>query len=132
LRGTRSSQATRTTASARPRLRIGPREPTAAAIAMNAAASAVAGTRHRDRPRAPSSRIIAAMHSRREVPIVLSPARRPVSREGLVSARIATGTATMTVHVKNRRTSSQRSMRKNGAPTASIVTVRNVVTFVLP
>jgi hypothetical protein len=74
----------------------------------------------------------AAMQSRREVPIVLSPAKRPVSTEGCASARSATGTATTTVQVKKRRRSAHRSKRKNGAPIASIVTVRYVVVFWLP
>ena len=132
LRGVRRSQAVSVTASAKPKLRIGPREPTAAATAMKPAASAAAGSRHRERPRAPIRRMSAPMQSRRDVPIVLSPASRPVSREGWLTASTATGTATTTVHVKNRLRSSHRSKTKNGAPMASMVTVRNVVTFWSP
>ena len=58
---------------------------------MKPAASAAAGSRHRERPRAPIRRMSAPMQSRRDVPIVLSPASRPVSREGCAHGKHGDG-----------------------------------------
>ena len=98
--------------------------PTAAATAMKPAASAAAGSRHRERPRAPIRRMSAPMQTR-DVPIGVSRQSPSVTR-GMAQGN-SDGHGDDDVQVKNRRRSSHRSKTKKGAPMASMVTVRKVV-----